>query len=286
MVNFFPPQQGFWGNQSYRTAMFVFAEPGWTAVSVSITHLVLSTSVSLSVLLFLGANLTFFQEPGVLGSPPSFPVFPAFSQGYVQSGLWQIFAGFTRSCESKELNDRKWGYLRANPVLALRKQLRVAYSADLFSTLALLKKILFDNEGTWGEKKWVYNLVVENQASETYPFSPSISPTSVVRIQCANVGKHFELWKEAHHVIMAFAQELTWIETIIIVTTSDLPQEKNWVALFFLGFKRDTINGAAANQRKEFSKTQNWDLSCRTPRTENSYRDYDLLNSEPLCNLK
>lgn len=249
--------------------------------------------MSLSVLLFLGANLTFFQEPRGPGSPPSFPVFPAFSQGYVQSGLWQIFAGFTHSYESKELNDRKWGYLRANPVPALRKQLRVANSADLFSTLALLKKILFDNEGTWGEKNWVYNLVVEDQVSETYPFlsmflifPPSLTPTSVVRIQCANVGKHFELWKEAHHVIMAFAQELTWIETIIIVTTSDLPQEKNWVALFFLGFKRDTINGAAANQRKEFSKTQSWDLSSRTPLTENSYRDYDLLNSEPLCNLK
>lgn len=64
------------GNQSYRTAMFVFAELGWTAVSVHITHLVLVQAVSLSVLLFLAANLTFFQEPGGLGSPPSFPVSP------------------------------------------------------------------------------------------------------------------------------------------------------------------------------------------------------------------
>lgn len=40
-------------------------------------------------------------------------------------------------------------------------------------------------------------------------FSPSLSPTSVVRIQCENVGKYSELWKEAHHVIVAFAQELT-----------------------------------------------------------------------------
>ena len=28
MVNFLPPQQGFWGNRSYRTAMFVFAVLG------------------------------------------------------------------------------------------------------------------------------------------------------------------------------------------------------------------------------------------------------------------
>lgn len=147
---------------------------------------------------------------------------------------------------------------------------------------------LFGNEGMW-----VYNLNSWEPSIRDIPISvhisnisPSLSPTSVVRIQCANVGKHFELWKEAHHVIMAFAQELTWIETIIIVTTSDLLQEKNWVALFFPGFKRDTINGAAAKQRKEFSKTQSWDLRSRPPLTENTCRDYNLLHTEPLCNFK
>lgn len=178
MVNFLPPQQGFWGNRSYRTAMFVFAVLGQNFLPIPThgcsIHRVLS-GLPWSVSLSPCENLTSYKACRGLGPcslhlcvPAPSPDFNATQAYLIQSGTWQIFIGFTYSCgEWKENWWQKMGVLKSKP--GTEKPFRIAYSANCIHSLALLKENgLFCNER---KEERIYDLVFANQALQTFPLS-------------------------------------------------------------------------------------------------------------------
>lgn len=163
MVSFFPSQQGFLPGQSILQDYNFGLRWIWTAISVCVIRLVLSTCGNFCPLYLFNSScvrtLLFSRHLECWDLTPSFSVSPS-SMPLHSSRLCTVWS-LTNICwiflflwEEREMDDKKWGYLRANPVPVLRKQLRRAYSANFVPFVSTAKEnVLFGNESTWVEGK-------------------------------------------------------------------------------------------------------------------------------------